>query len=220
VRQVPLSLDKIVDKFPKALSQVVDKALAKDPAERWQSVAEMGAALKELIGSDRMLPPSELSKRARRRWYKRGAVGCGLVTIGLLVALSLGVSAWELIASGPRPAVDLMAPAIPEVLLDSATTLGLLQEGDTARYVFVPAEGSMKDAVVMTSTHLSRIYQGAPRRWELNPDDNYRLNLTNKGGYFIIISADGVHTDTLYHTLRGKEATVLRGALTEVLEGK
>jgi hypothetical protein len=180
----------------------------------------MAAALKALVGSDALLSPAELAKRKRRRWYKRGAIGCGLVMVGLAAAIWAGVTLFRTLTGGPPPAVDLMAPAIPAALRDSALALGLIEPGDAARYIFVPAGGGMADAMVVGATHLSRIHRGAVRRWELNADDNYMMSLRNKQGFFIITAADKSASDTLYTTLKGKELTSLRAAITRVFEAR
>jgi serine/threonine-protein kinase len=43
----PPSPRDVVPSLPRALAKVVTKALEKDPGDRWQSAAEMRAALRE-----------------------------------------------------------------------------------------------------------------------------------------------------------------------------
>ncbi len=217
VRQAVPSISSLVPEFPIALNDVIMRALAKDPALRWQSSKELAAALRDLIGSDRLLPPAELAKRARRRWYKRGAIGCVLLAIGLGIAGWLAIKAFRLISSGPRPAVDALAPNIPGPLLDSARMLGLLQEGDTALYLFVPAEHDMRDALVITQVGMVHTLDGTRRVWPFTDHDDVQLSLNNKGGFLIITAADKSRSDTVYRTLKGREMTTFREVLTRLV---
>ena len=49
-RMVPQSPRDLLPSLPRALSKVVTKALEKDPGDRWQSAAEMRAALRDAAG--------------------------------------------------------------------------------------------------------------------------------------------------------------------------
>jgi serine/threonine-protein kinase len=218
VRQEPPSLSAVLPDFPRALAEVIDRALAKDPAARWESATALRDALRELAGSDRLQPPSVLVRRARRRWLARSALGCGLVAVGVAVAVALSVSLYRMINGGPRPAVDLLAPDIPGPLLDSLAALGLLRDGDTARYVFVPADSAAPDALIVTQSEIVRLLRGTPRRIPLTADNDYRFNLTNRDGHVIVTVPGSSSPDTLYSTLRGRELGALRDALTRLLQ--
>lgn len=216
VRQSAPPIASLVPEFPVALAGVIMKALAKDPAERWPSTREMAAALRALIGSDRMLSPAAIARKARRRWMRRGAIGCALVIVGLGVAAYLGVQFFRAINSGPRPAVDALAPNIPESLIDSAAALGLLRPGDTARYIFVPAGRGMADATVITQAEIVRLLFGMPRRWRVADDPHVNLALNPDGGFLIIRGGSAMRADTLYTTLTGRELNTLRDAMSRV----
>jgi serine/threonine-protein kinase len=49
-RMVPQSPRDLVPSLPRALAKVITKALEKDPGDRWQSAAEMRAALRDAAG--------------------------------------------------------------------------------------------------------------------------------------------------------------------------
>ncbi len=217
VRQEVPPIGSVIPEFPAALGDVIMRALAKDPALRWQTAKELAASLRDLIGSDRLLPPAELAKRARRRWYKRGAIGCVLLAIGLGVAGWLAFKTIRLISSGPRPAVDALAPNIPGPLVDSARMLGLLEEGDTALYVFVPAERDMRDALVITQVGMVHMQDGTRRVWRFTDHDDVQLALNNTGGFLILNAPDKSRADTVYRTLKGREMTTFREVITRVL---
>jgi hypothetical protein len=217
VRQSVPPIASVVPEFPTALAAVISKALAKDPAERWQSAAELATALREVAASGRLLSPAALAKQARRRWIKRGAAGCVLVTIGLGIAGYLAITLAKALTGGPHPAVSVAAPMIPPAVIDSLVGFGLLEEGDTALYIFVPDEHPLADAFVVTQRGYLARHDGVLRRWAGDIDWAVDLALRNKTGYFIISSPDGTAHDTLYNDLEGRELTTVREGITRAL---
>ncbi len=112
--------------LPVRLVAVVERALHKDPAQRWQSAAEMAEALQHALDHARRAqqtgagpiapPPAALAASAAaapapagaRSWGARGAVGLGAL------ALALGaVVAWIAIGRARDPARARLAPLAP-----------------------------------------------------------------------------------------------------------
>jgi hypothetical protein len=147
---------------------------------------------------------------------RRRTIGFALVAVGLGVAGYVSRRLFRPMMSDPRPTVDALAPAIPEPLIDSAVALGLLGPGDTARYIFVPAGMGMADATVVTQRDIVRIMFGVPRRWTVAGDPDVNLALNNDGGFLIIRRRGAMQPDTLYTTLKGREMSTFRDAISTV----
>ncbi|HET6831809.1 MAG TPA: PASTA domain-containing protein [Solirubrobacterales bacterium] len=100
VGEEPPRPSSINPKVSPALDAVVLKALAKDPAERYGSAAEMAAALEAAVANPDQPPPAALGRedRSRRRW---------LIAALLVLLIAGGALAWFL----TRP--DLVA--VPDV---------------------------------------------------------------------------------------------------------
>jgi serine/threonine protein kinase len=111
---------------PATLAEVVDRTLAKDPAERFQTAAELSQALVEALPTAaqdnvRLRPP--ILSRALQALVGLGVVG-GLVLVALTV-----------LSKPPR--VSAVAP-IPDSLVQALRRQGALAPGDAALYVFSP----------------------------------------------------------------------------------
>ena len=113
VSTAPAPLDQVAPELPAALAAIITRALAKDPAARWQSAADMAEALRRASAADQLLTPREIRRRARRRWYGRTAILVGGLLVGVIGAVWLAVKVWRMMYSGERPAIDAMAPRIP-----------------------------------------------------------------------------------------------------------
>lgn len=74
---------------PPALGHVIERALAKDPAERWQSASDIKAELKWVSeGGSRVGTPAIVGKhRKHREW-----LAWGLAALGIVAALGLGAT--------------------------------------------------------------------------------------------------------------------------------
>src|SRR5437660_617746 len=112
--------------IPATLAAVVDRALAKDPAERFQTAEELSRALVEA------LPTAAHDTVGGRPSLAAGAIralaGLGVVTGVVLVMLT--------ILSRP-PRVSALAP-LPDSVADVIRSLSALTPGDRALYVFSP----------------------------------------------------------------------------------
>ncbi len=218
VRSAPAPLETVAPELPAALAGVITRALAKDPAARWQSAAEMAEALRHASAGDQLLSPREMRRRTRKRWYRRTAILVGGLLVGLLAAVWMGVKVWRMMNAGDRPSIDVMAPRIPADLVDSATALGAVTPSDTVLYIFAPAGRGMTDAFIVTTRDMIARMEGTSRRYPLERDYAVNLNLNPDGGFLVLSdSATGV-TDTIYRTMTGLEQQVLRRALSATLQ--
>jgi serine/threonine-protein kinase len=209
VRQAPTPLQEVAPEMPAALSRVITRALAKDPAQRWGSAREMVNALRAASTPDQLVAPRVARKRTRRRWYGRGAmVGCGVVAGLLLIGYAV-IWTYRAFNQGDPPAVDALGALIPAVLLDSARAAGTLTERDTAVYIFVPHGKGMNDALILTTRDIVAITSGRVKRYPIA--DNYRIdiNRTPRQGLLLIRPPSREFTDTVYTGMTGLEQQVL-----------
>jgi D-alanyl-D-alanine dipeptidase len=101
-----------IGRVPKAIRAVLNRALAPSPAERFQTVAEFGAALAPLLTEDKLADPAPIIIRrvsteeaagskedlssplltpgsARRAWRRRLALGIAAILVAVVAALRL-----------------------------------------------------------------------------------------------------------------------------------
>jgi serine/threonine-protein kinase len=217
VSQAPLPLSRVAPELPEALSAVITRALAKDPAERWPSAREMADALRAASTAERLLTPRQARRRTRRRWFGRTALIAGGLLAGVVL---LGYFAFRLYASfssGEPPAIDAMAPLIPAAVIDSAFGLGALTPSDTALNVFAPHGHGVRDAVIATSRDLIALTGGVVRRYPNAADYAIDLRRTGDQGYLIVRFPKSTSADTLYRGLSGLELRTVGLALSRVL---
>jgi hypothetical protein len=213
----PAPLDRIAPELPAALVGVITRALAKDPAARWQSAADMAEGLRHASEPDQMLAPKAARRRARKRWYRRMAILAGGLLVGVMGAVWLGVKVWRMMYAGDRPAIDAMAPRIPADILDSAITLGAVTPADTVLYVFAPAGMGMTDAFIITTRDMVGRVGGTHRRYPIERDYSVSLRLNPDGGFLVISDTTVGSADTIYRTMSGQEQRVLVQALSTTL---
>jgi tetratricopeptide (TPR) repeat protein len=84
ITEVPPPVATRADDVPPALAHAIDRAVAKDPNERWQNAGEMAAALGDVVHgrSDGHGTPAVRGPRGRRRL----AIGAGVAVLALIVA--------------------------------------------------------------------------------------------------------------------------------------
>ena len=112
--------------IPPLLAGVVDRALAKDPGERFQTAEELSRALVDALPT-----AAQDSVRMRSRVLARALQGLvGLGVVGALVLVGLAV-----LSRAPR--ISARAP-IPDSLAQPLRRQGALTPGDAALYVFSP----------------------------------------------------------------------------------
>ena len=124
IHEAPLPLG---EELPPGLRIAVDKALAKDPAERYQSMREMVVDLRHVAHHRGDMPAatplSATSARPSIRWWKWAA---------LLVVLAVAGSAWSLWHSQPPSDAARDDYAQLTNFADSVTSPALSPDGRTA----------------------------------------------------------------------------------------
>ncbi len=215
VSKAPEPLSTIAPELPRALSDIITRALEKDPANRWGSAREMADALRTASAADKLLSPKLARRRTRRRWFNRTAMVIGGVISGMFLFGYLAYQIWMGFRTGVPPAIDAFAPAIPEAVLDSARTLGALTERDTVLYVFAPNGHGMKDALVVTPEDLVVVGGGTPRRYA-HADYVLVVARTNRRG-LIILRLPNDARDTVYHSITGLEQQILELGMRRAL---
>ncbi len=215
VSKAPEPLSTVAPELPRALSDIITRALAKNPDDRWGSAKEMADALRTASAADKLLSPKLTRRRTRRRWFNRTAMVIGGVISGMFLFGYLAYQIWMGFRTGVPPAIDAFAPAIPEAVLDSARTLGALTERDTVLYVFAPNGHGMKDALVVTPEALVVVGGGTPRRYA-HSDYVLVVARTNRRG-LIILRLPNDARDTVYHSITGIEQQVLELGMRRAL---
>src|SRR5207249_329019 len=122
----PVPIQQHRSEVPPTLAGVVDRALAKDPAERFQSAEELSRALVDA------LPTAAQDSVGMRSSVLSGALQA-VVGLGVVGALVLGGLA--VLSRAPR--ISAHAP-IPDSLAQPLRRQGALAPGDPALYVFSP----------------------------------------------------------------------------------
>jgi serine/threonine-protein kinase len=121
----PKPLTELHPEIPVTMSQVVSKALEKDPEKRYQELAELLDDLKSISAG---IVPDEIKVRLRRaKQYKRKRILTyagisGFVIIATVVALNLFIGRGESIDSiAVLPFVNLTGDAAHDYFVDGAT---------------------------------------------------------------------------------------------------
>ncbi len=97
----PAPLSQSEDGAPKEVERLISRCLRKDPQQRWQKMADVKAALEDLLEdleSGALSKPAPLAVRAPRRIYPV-LLWAGLIAIALTGSVYLGARA----LSAPRP---------------------------------------------------------------------------------------------------------------------
>jgi hypothetical protein len=213
LQQAPAPLTQVAPELPTALAGIITRALAKDPAERWDSAKDMAEALRAASSPERLITPRMASRRARRRWYRRLGMVVGGLVVGIGVIAFLAFRTLQSLFSGEPPAIDTCAPQIPAVLLDSARARGIISDGDTVRYIFARHGQGIADALIVTTRDLVLARDGTPRRYPQSSDYHILLAWVGKKGLVILTVPGTKQVDTLYQTMTGVEQQALGVAL-------
>ncbi|HZO19683.1 MAG TPA: serine/threonine-protein kinase [Gemmatimonadaceae bacterium] len=122
ITEVPPPVATRADGVPPALAQAIDRAVAKDPNERWQTAAEMAAALRDVVDGRGEGHRAPAPKRRRPMALIGIAAAVVLIAAGVWTARSLGVG-----ASGVDPRKSILVA--PFEVQGNDPALAWLREG-------------------------------------------------------------------------------------------
>jgi serine/threonine-protein kinase len=197
-------------KTPVALVRLVDRILAKDPAGR-PTAAELVKELTTASTSDGLLTPSQVR---RRRWKRRGIyLAIAAVSAGPLLFFGVRM-AFRFMAfiggsgSGADPALLESGGAVPDSIVRLARETGSIHENERVGLVFIPANRTFADALLLTdSAIIRRAPTGIIRRSLEESDVNLQpLKRGGSAGGLLIVTLKGKAPDTLYQDLSSREA--------------
>jgi Tol biopolymer transport system component len=159
----PQAVSTVQPLTPPALEHVIQRALTKDPEERWQSAADVKAELKWIAAAGR---PAEAAKRKRNRMVPALAAACIL----LIGALALTIFF--------RPAPTSPAVEVRASIPAPEKTDFLLMDDDAAGPVVISPDGT-------NLAFTARDDQGRPRLWirALSGGESRPLSGTEGGTY-------------------------------------
>jgi len=186
----PVPIRQLRGDVPAALAAVIERMLAKDPAERYQTAEELSRALVDALPG-----------AARDGLHTGRSVAAGLVRVlvGLGALAGLGLVAFALFSGGPRLSVSAPVPdSVTQVLRRQRG----LPPGDVALYVFAPrgAEDTTlllvaRRVVSVVTPHGARVYARDSVRVR------YRLNLRGGLALRMILSVRRAREDTAFSRL-------------------
>ena len=94
LKDVPPPLSTRASLIPRALDHVVERCLAKDPDDRWQSAADVGAVLRWIASSEGEQPANRREPRVAWRGYAAWSLAAILLTaLGITLSRSASDSA-------------------------------------------------------------------------------------------------------------------------------
>jgi hypothetical protein len=187
--------------------------LAKDPAGR-PTAAELVTELTAASTPDGLLTPVQVG---RRRW-KRRAIYLGVAAVGAVPVIVIGVRiAMQFMAllvgggEGADPALLASGGAVPDSIVRLAREAGIVRANGRVEFVFVRANHTFADALVMTdSAIIRRAPTGTVRRSLQESDINLQpLKRGGSAGGLLIVKRKGAAPDTLYQDLSGREGVRL-----------
>jgi serine/threonine-protein kinase len=212
-KHISAPIPKVSDREPEtpvALVRLVDHMLAKDPATR-PTAAELVKALTAASTPDALRTPSQVR---RRRWKRRGiylaiaAVSAGpVIYFGVRIALQV-MSFLMSGGEGADPALLESGGAVPDSIVRLAREAGSVRANERVGLVFVRANHTFADALLMTdSAIIRRTPTGTIRRSLQESDINLQpLKRGGSAGGLLIVKRKGAAPDTLYQDLSSREA--------------
>ena len=195
---------------PVALVRLVERMLAKDPTGR-PTAAELVKELTAASTSDGLLTPSQVR---RRRWKRRG-IYLAIAAAGAVPVIIIGVRILVQLMSfmmgggeGADPALAASGAAVPDSIVRLARDAGIVGPNERVVLVFIQANHTLADALLMTDSAIIRRTPGRIiRRSTQESDINLQpIKRGSSAGGLLIVNRKGAAPDTLYQDLSGREA--------------
>jgi serine/threonine protein kinase len=187
---MPTPIRRMRSKVPAELAAVLDRMLAKDPTERYQTADEVSRALVAAV-------PTAARERVRVRRSLlsvtlRSLAGLGVAGCLVFVALA---------AFSEPPKLALSAP-VPDSITQTLQRQRVLAAGDAVQYVFVPRGAEDSVMFLVARRHL---VVATPRRVRSYGRDTVRLgygvNWRDGVQFRLVLRLPGGRGDTVYRSL-------------------
>jgi serine/threonine-protein kinase len=202
----PVPIQQHRSEIPPTLAAIVDRTLAKDPAERFQTAEELSRALVDA------LPTAAQDSVRVRSSVLSGALQAlvGLAVVGGLVLVGLAV-----LSKPPR--ISARAP-IPDSLAQPLRRQGALAAGDAALYIFSPrgADDSTlllvaRRSVAVVTPHRVRAYR--------RDSVQVRYGAVLQGGlsFRMVLTLPRARRDTVFRHLSFRDVYELSRRLSELI---
>jgi len=175
---------------PAALAAVIERMLAKDPADRYQTAEDLSRALIDALPG---------AARDGLRTGRGLAAGMVRVLAGLGALAVAGLVAFTLLSRGPLLSVS--AP-VPDSVLQALRRQRALPPGEVPLYVFAPRGAEDTTVLLVTrrvvsvvTPHGARVYarDSVRARWRLNLRGGVTLRM--------ILSVPRAREDTAFESL-------------------
>ena len=192
--------------IPPALGEVVDRTLAKDPAERFQTAEQLSRALVEALptaAQDIVRLRSPVLARALS-----ALLGLGVVGALLFVALT--------VLSQP-PRVSARAP-IPESLAQALRRQGALAPGDAALYVFSPRGADDSTLLLVGRRNVAVVTPGRVRAYRRDSVQvGYGAVLQGGLSFRMVLTLPRARRDTVFRHLSFRDVYELSRRLGRLI---
>ena len=220
-KHISAPIPKVSEREPKtpvALVRLVHHMLAKDPATR-PTAAELVKELTAASTPDALLTPSQVR---RRRWKRRGLyLGIAVASAGPVIyfGVRMALQFMSLMlggGGGADPALLESGGAVPDSIVRLARETGSVGANERVGVVFIPANHSFADALLVTdSAIIRRTPKGTLRRSLAESDVDFQpMRRGGSPGGFLIVKRKGAAPDTLYNYLSGREVMRLLNEIT------
>jgi Protein kinase domain len=194
---------------PVALVRLVDRMLAKDPAQR-PTAAELVKELTAASTPEGLLTPSQVR---RRRWKRRGIyaliAAAGAVPV-IVIAVRLAIGLLRFLVAGGEgadPALIASGAAVPDSIVRLARDTRSVGANEHVRFVFIQANHTFADALLLTDSAIIRRGRSGNVRHSIAESDIdlQPLPRGSSAGGLLIVKRKGAAPDTLYQDLSGRE---------------